>query len=125
MKSTFEREPVAFMNALTGLIEAGIALAVAFGIGLNSTQTGAIMAFVVAIGVFARVLVVRGQVTPLADPRDNDGTSLVPSAPASTIGANSAVVPLAALKGQSDPAPVSNNDLVPPVVPSAQPTLQH
>jgi uncharacterized membrane protein YphA (DoxX/SURF4 family) len=75
--SLLDREPVAVINAVIGTIEAGIALAVAFGLMLNPAQVGAIMAFVVAIGTLLRIFLVRPQVTPLADPRDNQGNQLL------------------------------------------------
>jgi hypothetical protein len=74
------REPVALISAAIGLIQAAIALAIAFGVNLTDTQVGAIMAFVIAVGTVAQVLLVRPLVTPVADPRDNNGNALAPVA---------------------------------------------
>ncbi len=75
--SFLKREPVVLNNALTGVIETGLLLAVAFGLQLTSAQIGAIMAFVVALLTLVRILLVRPQVTPVADPRDNAGHPVV------------------------------------------------
>lgn len=40
------REPVAIVNSIIAVIEAAIALLVAFGLDLTKEQVGAIMAFV-------------------------------------------------------------------------------
>lgn len=75
-----KREPVAIVNAIIAVIEAAIALLVAFGLDLTKEQVGAIMAFVAAVGGFMGTLIVRPRVTPVADPRDNAGRRLVPAA---------------------------------------------
>ena len=76
-----KREPVAIITAIVAVIEAGIALILAFGIQLTNEQIGAIFAFVAAVGGVIEILIIRPQVTPIADPRDNDGNTLraVPS----------------------------------------------
>ena len=57
MNTILDREPVMFM----AVIQAGIALAVSFGLNLDGMQTGAIMAFSAAVlGLFAR-----SRVTPV------------------------------------------------------------
>lgn len=56
------REPA----LVTGLVSAGIALLVAFGLELTGEQTGAIMAVVVAV----LAVVTRSQVTPTVDVAD-------------------------------------------------------
>ena len=58
-----------------GLIQAIIALAVAFGASLSSGQVGALAAVTAAILAF----VTQTQVTPIVNPKDNDGNSLVPA----------------------------------------------
>ncbi|MCA9883567.1 MAG: hypothetical protein KC615_03590 [Anaerolineae bacterium] len=75
----FKREPVAIINAIVGVIEAGIALLIGLGvINLTADQVGYLMAFVVAVGTLLQTIFVRSQVTPVADPRDNAGRKLVP-----------------------------------------------
>ncbi len=56
MNTIFDREPVMFM----AVIQAGIALAVSFGLNLDGVQTGAIMAFSAAVLGF----IARSKVTP-------------------------------------------------------------
>lgn len=58
MLTLIKSEPVLFQ----GVIQAGLALAVAFGSNLDAVQTGSILAFSAAILSFAT----RRQVTPLA-----------------------------------------------------------
>ncbi len=55
--SIFGREPVMYL----GLIQAAIALAVAFGLNLTGEQTGVIMAFSAAVLSF----IARSQVSPV------------------------------------------------------------
>ena len=59
------REPVAFINALVAVIEAGIALLVAFGLDLSLQETGAIMAFVFAMATLIQTYWARSLVTPV------------------------------------------------------------
>ena len=59
MLSLIKTEPVLFQ----GVVQAGLALAVAFGIGLDAAQTGSLLAFSAAILSFAT----RTQVTPVAN----------------------------------------------------------
>jgi hypothetical protein len=61
---TLKREPA----LIAGLIQAILALAVAFGFDLTSEQVGAILAVTGAL----LAVVVRQQVTPVADPRVPD-----------------------------------------------------
>jgi hypothetical protein len=58
-----------------GVIQAIIALAVSFGASLTSGQVGALNAATAAILAF----VTQTQVTPIVNPRDNDGNQLVPA----------------------------------------------
>jgi hypothetical protein len=73
-----KREPLAIVNAIIVVIEAGLALLVAFGLDLTPGQVGAIMAFVVAVGGLISTLILRPRLTPVADPRDKEGRRLVP-----------------------------------------------
>jgi hypothetical protein len=69
MLSLIKKEPVLFQ----GVIQAGLALAVAFGVGLDATQTGSLLAFSAA----ALSFVTRTQVTPMANPKTPDGAPLM------------------------------------------------
>jgi hypothetical protein len=70
-------EPVAVVNATVAIVEAAIALAVGFGLDWTAEQVGLVMAVVVALGTLIKTLWARGQVTPVAAPRDNQGRRLV------------------------------------------------
>ena len=65
-------EPVLFQ----GLIQALLALLIAFGLKLDVKETGAILALTAAVLSFAT----RQVVTPTANPKDSNGTRLVPQA---------------------------------------------
>jgi hypothetical protein len=66
------REPVVIQTLIFAILNTLIAFNV---VELTATQIGAINALVAAVlGV-----IVRQVVTPLADPRNNDGESLVPA----------------------------------------------
>ncbi len=65
-----KQEPVMFQ----GLIQAVLALALSFGLKLTGDQVGAILAASAAVLSFAT----RTQVTPVANPKTNDGMPLVP-----------------------------------------------
>ncbi len=64
----FGREPAAIL----GLIQAGVALAIGFGLSLSGEQTALVMAFSAA----AVAIITRQNVTPISDPRLDEGTSL-------------------------------------------------
>lgn len=66
------QEPVLFQ----GLLQAALALVIAFGLRLSPEAIGAILAFTAALLSFAT----RTQVTPNANPRTPEGTRLVPAA---------------------------------------------
>lgn len=65
-----KEEPVAFQ----GVVQTGLALGIAFGLNISTEALGAIVAFSAALLSF----LTRTQVTPLANPRDQSGTELVP-----------------------------------------------
>ena len=75
----FTREPLAIITAIVTVVEMLLPMLVVLNVFmLSAEQIAAIMAFVVAIGGLAVVLFVRPRVTPVADPRTNDGTTLIP-----------------------------------------------
>ena len=76
------REPVLTAGAIVGAILSLVAALVAFGVvDWSEEQIGALEAALVAIVPMVLSLVgawlARRQVTPVSDPRDNDGTPLV------------------------------------------------
>ena len=70
-------EPVAVINGSIAIVEAVVALA-AMQYGWDGKTTGLVMAIVVAVANLAKTLVARSQVTPVSDPRNNEGQHLVP-----------------------------------------------
>jgi arginine exporter protein ArgO len=73
---SMKTEPIAIIAAITGLIEAVIALMPLFGVGLTIEQQAGLMAVVVAAGSVVSAVWGRSLVTPVANPRDNDGNPL-------------------------------------------------
>jgi hypothetical protein len=74
------REPLAIRAAVVAALAALVNLAVAFGWDLTVDQVAALNT---AVGLVASAVIVvwsRGAVTPLSDPRDDDGVPLVPDA---------------------------------------------
>lgn len=71
-------EPTATINAIVRVIELGIVMFVAFGLDWTTEQIAAVVAFVTAVGFAVQTVFVRARVTPVADPHDNDGDTLVP-----------------------------------------------
>jgi hypothetical protein len=73
------REPIALINAAVAAIQASIPLLVAFGlVQLSREQSGAITSAVAAWAGLVGTYVARSLVTPVANPKDNDGRSLAP-----------------------------------------------
>jgi hypothetical protein len=74
-------EPIAVVNSTVTLVEAAISLAVGFhmaGLNLDAKELALVMAVVVAIGNMVKTLWSRGQVTPVADPKNDQGERLIP-----------------------------------------------
>jgi hypothetical protein len=69
-------EPIAVINSLIALAEAAIALAIGFGLKWTGEQVALVMAVVIALANVAKTIWARGQVTPVANPRNNEGQSL-------------------------------------------------
>lgn len=73
------REPLLTKASWTALVMAVIAVAVAFGLPLTDEQQKALIALAGVLAPVAAAVWARGQVTPVADPRDNDGQPLTPA----------------------------------------------
>lgn len=71
-----KREPIAIINAVVTAIQALIPLVLAFGIAITKEQSAAISAAVVAWGGLLGTFLGRNLVTPVADPKNNEGQSL-------------------------------------------------
>ncbi|HKE25116.1 MAG TPA: hypothetical protein VKB88_22300 [Bryobacteraceae bacterium] len=72
MLQRIKQEPVMFQ----AVIQAALALGLSFGLKLSSSQVGAILAFTAASLSFWA----RSQVTPMVNPKTDDGIPLVPKA---------------------------------------------
>ena len=66
----FTKNPAFFL----GVVQAALALGISFGLNLTSQQVGAILAFTAAV----LSLCTHQLVTPVADPKSNEGVRLVP-----------------------------------------------
>jgi hypothetical protein len=75
--NTIKGEPALFL----GLVQAALALGLSFGLKLSAAQVGGIVACTAAL----LSLWTRHLVTPTSDPRQNDGTKLVPEVPPSRL----------------------------------------
>jgi len=72
-----QEEPVVTAGAVAGALGAILVMLVSLGvIDLTGEQQAAIMGAVVAVLPIVMALWARAQVTPLADPRDEDGEAL-------------------------------------------------
>lgn len=73
------REPLLTRASWVALVTAVIAVAVAFGLPLSDEQQKALIGLAGVLSPIAAAVWARGQVTPVADPRDNDGQPLPPA----------------------------------------------
>lgn len=73
------REPLLTRASWVALVTAVIAVAVAFGLPLTDEQQKALIALAGVLAPVAAAVWARGQVTPVADPRDDDGQPLTPA----------------------------------------------
>lgn len=71
-----KREPVFIINAFIAFVEAVIALAIGFGWDLEDHLVALLMAVIIAVGNIVKTLWSRNQVTPVSDPRNNEGHQL-------------------------------------------------
>lgn len=77
--STLSNEPVVTAGTIAGLISAFVVFLRAMGwLPMTDDQFTALMGFVVLAIPIGFAFWARAQVTPVANPRDNDGNALVP-----------------------------------------------
>lgn len=77
--TAIRNEPVRFWGAITGVVIAVFACLVGFGVvDWTEQQIGLILGVLTAVGVLFQFFFVREQVTPVADPRNNEGQILKP-----------------------------------------------
>lgn len=70
-------EPVVIINSIVAVITAIIAALVTGGVlKVSPDQQQQIVGIIVAIGAFVATFLSRSQVTPVANPKDNDGNRL-------------------------------------------------
>jgi hypothetical protein len=81
-KTLMNREPLLTTAAITSVVSAALALLVSFGLGIDPTQTEAIMGFVGVVAPFVVAYLARKHVTPVADPKDHNGSPLAPESDA-------------------------------------------
>ncbi len=73
------REPLVISGSLVALAQAIVTTVVLMGWWkLTAEQAAGWMGVIALAGTAAVVIFTRGRVTPVADPRDNNGMSLVP-----------------------------------------------
>lgn len=72
------REPLVTNSSIIAIVTAVLALVVAFGLELSQDQQVAILGVTATVVPVILALVTRGQVTPVAAPRGNDGEPLTP-----------------------------------------------
>lgn len=74
------REPLVATSAITAGVAAVIALLASFGVNLTHDQTVAVLGVVSVVAPLVVAFVARRKVTPVADPKAEDGTPLVKAA---------------------------------------------
>ena len=72
-----EQEPVITANSIVAFISAAIVLAITFGLSISEEQKAAILGVVVIVAPLVAAWWARRKVTPLAEPKDEDGSPLV------------------------------------------------
>lgn len=65
LKTAAQSEPVVTASAIAGIVTAGIALLVAFGVDITDAQTAAIVGFVGVVAPIVGALLARRKVTPV------------------------------------------------------------
>jgi len=71
------REPLLKRSAAVAVVSALIAVLVAFGLPITAEQTNAILGLVAVVAPIVLAYWARRNVTPLADPQNEDGEALV------------------------------------------------
>ena len=64
MLDIIKEEPVAVFNAIAGVIEAGLVLAIAFGLDVSPEQLAAITTVIVSVGQTMATILGRARVSP-------------------------------------------------------------
>jgi uncharacterized membrane protein (DUF441 family) len=73
-----KREPVLTSASIVALVAALIAVLAAFGLPLSDDQTTAVVSLVGVVAPLVVALLSRPRVTPIADPKTDEGIPLVP-----------------------------------------------
>jgi hypothetical protein len=73
------REPVAVINTAARLVETVLVFAVLFAPGWSDAHTAAAIGIIAASSEFLKTVYARSKVTPLNDPRTNEGYPLLPA----------------------------------------------
>lgn len=70
------REPLLTRSTVVAVVTTLLAVLTAFGLPISDTQQNAVLGAVGVIAPIVLALWARRRVTPIADPRDDDGTPL-------------------------------------------------
>jgi hypothetical protein len=81
-KIHMKREPLLTTAAITAVVSALLAVLVSFGLGIDPGQQQALLGFVTVVAPFVIALVARKRVTPVSDPKDENGSPLAPESDA-------------------------------------------
>lgn len=76
------KEPLITTAAITAVVSALLVLLASFGLALDAGQVQAILGFIAVVAPIALAFVARKHVTPVADPKDNNGSPLAPESDA-------------------------------------------
>lgn len=60
------KEPARLVAYLVGVVQAGLLVAISFGVNVTQDQLTAILGFIIAVGAITTAEVVRSKVTPVA-----------------------------------------------------------
>lgn len=75
-------EPLFSKATLVAVASAALAVLVAFGINLDPVQVASILGFVGVVAPFVVAYLARKHVTPVANPKDDNGSPLIPESDA-------------------------------------------
>ena len=73
-----KKEPLATKSVVVAAVTALIGVVVAFGLPLSTEQQAAILALTAVVAPIVLALFARKDVTPVADPKTDEGEPLVP-----------------------------------------------
>lgn len=72
-----KREPLVTAGTLAGVLSATFVVMIAFGFNIDEDKQAAILGIVAVLFPIVSPLFARSKVTPVSDPRDDDGNELI------------------------------------------------